>query len=89
MTGLNIMVTVHKMRCPGMTWGRLPLFVWSLYATSLIQLLGTPVVAVTLLLLGVERAFTGVGIFDPKRSAATRSCSSTCSGSTATRPCTS
>src|SRR5438046_913188 len=51
MTGLNIMVTVHKMRCPGMTWGRLPLFVWSIYATSFIQLLGTPVIAITVLLL--------------------------------------
>lgn len=64
MTGLNIMVTIHKMRCPGMTWGRLPLFVWSLYATSLIQLLATPVVAVTLVLLMIER-LAGVGIFDP------------------------
>ncbi len=64
MTGLNIMVTIHKMRAPGMTWNRLPLFVWALYATSLIQLLATPVVAITLLLLVVERAW-GVGIFDP------------------------
>ncbi len=64
MTGLNIMVTVHKMRAPGMTWGRLPLFVWSLYATSLIQLLGTPVIAITVFLLGVERV-AGIGIFDP------------------------
>src|SRR5437868_1538540 len=64
MTGLNIMVTIHKMRCPGMTWGRLPLFVWALYGTSLIQLLGTPVIAITTLLLAVERV-AGVGIFDP------------------------
>jgi cytochrome c oxidase subunit 1 len=64
MTGLNIMVTIHKMRAPGMTWSRLPLFVWALYATSLIQLLATPVVAITLLLIMVERA-TGIGIFDP------------------------
>ncbi|MCE9564665.1 MAG: cbb3-type cytochrome c oxidase subunit I [Planctomycetes bacterium] len=64
MTGLNIMVTVHKMRAPGMTWGRLPLFVWSLYATSLIQLLGTPVIAITTVLLMVERV-AGIGIFDP------------------------
>jgi cytochrome c oxidase subunit 1 len=64
MTGLNIMVTIHKMRAPGMTWGRLPLFVWAMYATSLIQLLATPVVAITLFLLMVERAW-GVGIFDP------------------------
>lgn len=64
MTGLNIMVTIHKMRAPGMTWGRLPLFIWSLYATSLIQLLGTPVVAISVFLVGVERLF-GIGIFDP------------------------
>jgi cytochrome c oxidase subunit 1 len=64
MTGLNIMVTIHKMRCPGMTWGRLPLFCWALYATSFIQLLGTPVVAITLVLLLVERV-AGIGIFDP------------------------
>ena len=64
MTGLNIMVTIHKMRCPGMTWGRLPLFGWALYATSLMQLLGTPVLAITLTLLAVERA-AGIGIFDP------------------------
>lgn len=64
MTGLNIIVTIHKMRCPGMTWSRLPLFVWALYATSLIQLLGTPVIAITVALLGIER-ISGVGIFDP------------------------
>jgi cytochrome c oxidase subunit I len=64
MTGLNIMVTIHKMRAPGMTWSRLPLFVWAMYATSLIQLLATPVVAITLLLICVERV-AGVGIFDP------------------------
>src|SRR5215217_9538374 len=64
-TGLNFIVTIHKMRAPGMTWGRLPLFVWAMYATSLIQILGTPVLAVTILLIGLERLF-GVGIFDPK-----------------------
>jgi cytochrome c oxidase subunit 1 len=64
LTGLNFVVTVHKMRAPGMTWGRLPLFVWAHYATSLIQLLGTPVVAITLALVGLERIFH-VGIFDP------------------------
>ncbi|MBV8817461.1 MAG: cbb3-type cytochrome c oxidase subunit I, partial [Acidobacteriaceae bacterium] len=64
LTGLNFIVTVHKMRCPGMTWGRLPLFVWSHYATSLIQVLGTPVVAITLALVALERVFH-VGIFDP------------------------
>jgi cytochrome c oxidase subunit 1 len=63
-TGLNFIVTIHRMRAPGLTWFRLPLFIWSHYATSLIMVLGTPVVAVTLLLVGVERAFK-VGIFDP------------------------
>ena len=64
LTGLNIIVTVHRMRAPGMTWFRMPLFVWSVYATSLIQLLATPVLAITVALLGVERIFQ-IGIFDP------------------------
>jgi cytochrome c oxidase subunit 1 len=64
LTGLNFIVTIHRMRAPGLTWFRLPLFVWSLYATSLIIMLGTPVLAVTILLLAVERLI-GVGIFDP------------------------
>jgi cytochrome c oxidase subunit I len=64
-TGINFMVTIHKMRAPGLTWFRLPLFVWSLYATSLIMVLATPVLAITLALMSVER-FWGVGIFDPK-----------------------
>jgi cytochrome c oxidase subunit 1 len=64
LTGLNFIVTIHKMRAPGMTWGRMPLFLWSLYATSLIMILGTPVVAITLLLVIIERVF-GVGIFNP------------------------
>src|SRR6202020_1121406 len=64
LTGLNFIVTVHKMRAPGMTWGRLPLFVWANYATALIQVLGTPVVAITLALVGLERAFH-IGIFGP------------------------
>lgn len=63
-TGLNFIVTIHKMRAPGLTWQRLPLFVWAHYATSLIMVLGTPVLAVTLGLVGLERVF-GVGIFDP------------------------
>ena len=63
-TGLNFMVTIHRMRAPGMTWFRLPLFIWSHYATSLIMVLGTPVVAITLLLVGFERLF-GLGFFDP------------------------
>lgn len=64
LTGLNFIVTVHKMRAPGMTWGRLPLFIWSMYATSLIQILGTPVVAITIILVAAERIFH-VGVFDP------------------------
>ena len=64
LTGLNFVVTIHKMRAPGMTWFRLPLFIWSLYATSLIFILGTPVIAITIFLLGVERIFHA-GIFDP------------------------
>ncbi len=64
LTGLNFIVTIHKMRAPGLTWFRLPLFVWAIYATSLIQVLATPVVAITLLLLALERIF-GVGIYDP------------------------
>jgi cytochrome c oxidase subunit I len=64
-TGLNFIVTVHRMRAPGLTWGRLPLFVWANYAASLIMILGTPVVAITLILMSLERAFH-IGIFDPK-----------------------
>lgn len=64
LTGLNFIVTIHKMRAPGLTWFRLPLFVWAHYATSLIMILGTPVVAISILLIAVERVF-GVGIFDP------------------------
>jgi cytochrome c oxidase subunit 1 len=64
LTGLNFIVTVHRMRAPGMTWFRMPLFVWSNYATALIQVLGTPVLAVTLLLIFCERVFH-IGVFDP------------------------
>jgi cytochrome c oxidase subunit 1 len=63
-SGLNFIVTVHTMRAPGMTWLRLPLFVWTLYATSLIMVLATPVLAMTLMLIVVERVFR-IGIFDP------------------------
>ncbi|MAV63984.1 MAG: cytochrome c oxidase subunit I [Pelagibacteraceae bacterium TMED124] len=63
-TGINFIVTIHNMRMKGMTWGKLPLFVWGLYATALIQVLATPVIAITLLLLIMERA-VGIGIFDP------------------------
>ena len=64
LTGLNFVVTIHKMRAPGLTWGRLPLFIWAQYATSLINLLGTPVLAITLFLVALERGL-GLGIFDP------------------------
>lgn len=63
-TGLNFIITLHKLRAPGLSWSRLPLFCWALYATSVIQVLATPVLAITLTLLMLERAF-GIGIFDP------------------------
>src|SRR5437867_2102260 len=64
LTGLTFIVTIHKMRAPGLTWFRLPLFIWAHYATSLIMVLGTPVLAVTVALVGLERVFH-IGIFDP------------------------
>ncbi len=64
LTGLNFIVTIHRMRSPGLTWNKLPLFLWGLYATSVIQILATPVLAITLLLLTMERLL-GIGIFDP------------------------
>lgn len=65
-TGLNFIVTIHRMRAPGLTWFRLPLFVWSHYAASIIMVLGTPVVAVTIVLVAVERVFN-FGFFDPTK----------------------
>jgi cytochrome c oxidase subunit I len=65
-TGLNFIVTIHRMRCPGMTWFRLPLFVWGHYATSIIMILGTPVLAITLVLVALERVFS-IGVFDPTK----------------------
>ena len=64
LTGLNFIVTIHRMRAPGLTWFRLPLFVWAIYAVSVVQLLATPVLAITLVMLMIERVI-GVGIFDP------------------------
>tara|TARA_B100001971_G_scaffold183531_1_gene181590 strand:+ start:9746 stop:11365 length:1620 start_codon:yes stop_codon:yes gene_type:complete len=64
LTGLNFIVTIHKLRCEGMTMMRMPLFVWSVYATAILQVIATPVLGITLLLLVAERIF-GVGIFDP------------------------
>lgn len=65
LTGLNFIVTTHKLRAPGLTWARLPLFCWAIYATSIIQVLATPVLAITLVLLSMERLLH-IGIFDPK-----------------------
>src|SRR5437868_4751995 len=65
LTGLNFIVTIHRMRAPGMTWSRLPLFVWANYATAIIQVLGTPVLAITLMLVALERIFR-LGIFNPQ-----------------------
>ena len=64
LTGLNFIATVHRMRAPGLTWFRLPLFVWANYATSLIIMLGTPVLAITIILVALERTL-GIGVFDP------------------------
>jgi len=64
-TALNFIVTIHRMRAPGLNWFRLPLFIWSTYATSLIIMLGTPVIAITILLVAAERVL-GLGIFNPK-----------------------
>jgi cytochrome c oxidase subunit I len=66
LTGLNFIVTIHRMRAPGMTWFRLPLFVWSYYATSIIFVLATPVVAMSMVLVVLERV-AGIGIFDPAK----------------------
>jgi cytochrome c oxidase subunit 1 len=65
LTGINFIVTIHTLRAPGMSWGRLPLFVWAHYATAIILVLATPVLSVTLLLIAAERLF-GFGIFNPK-----------------------
>jgi cytochrome c oxidase subunit I len=64
-TALNFIITIHRMRAPGLSWFRLPLFIWSTYATSLIIMLGTPVIAITVLLVGIERVLH-LGIFDPR-----------------------
>jgi cytochrome c oxidase subunit I len=66
LTGLNFLVTIHRMRAPGMTWFRMPLFIWSYYATSFIFVLATPVIAIALVLIVLERTI-GIGVFDPAR----------------------
>ena len=66
LTGLNFIVTIHRLRAPGMTWFRLPLFIWGMYATSIINVVATPVIGMTFLMLLAERVF-GVGFFDPAK----------------------
>jgi cytochrome c oxidase subunit 1 len=66
LTGLNFVTTIHRLRAPGMTWHRMPLFVWSLYATGWVQILATPIIGITLMLVIVERVF-GIGVFDPAK----------------------
>jgi cytochrome c oxidase subunit 1 len=66
LTGLNFIVTIHRMRAPGMTWFRLPLFIWSYYSTAIIFVLATPVIAIALVLVVLER-LTGIGVFDPTK----------------------
>src|SRR6202043_3733186 len=65
-TGLNFIVTIHRMRAPGMTWFRMPLFVWSHYAASILMVLGTPVLAIAIVLVALERT-VGIGVFDPAK----------------------
>jgi cytochrome c oxidase subunit 1 len=64
LTALNFIVTIHTMRAPGLRWFRMPLFIWAIYATSIVTILGTPVIAITIALVGIERGFH-IGIFDP------------------------
>lgn len=64
LTGLNFIVTMHRMRAPGMNWFKMPLFPWSLYGTAWIQLLATPIVGITLLMIVAERVLK-IGFFDP------------------------
>ena len=66
LTGINFVTTVHRLRAPGMGWFRLPLFVWAIYATAWIQLLATPIIGITALMLAAERLF-GIGVFDPAK----------------------
>src|ERR1700690_282469 len=66
LTGLNFIVTIHTLRAPGITWMKLPLFVWAIYATSIIQVLATPVIGLTTLVVGIEKV-AGFGLFDPAR----------------------
>jgi cytochrome c oxidase subunit I len=63
-TGLNFIVTIHRLRAPGLTWYRMPIFVWSMYATSVLNVLATPVLTMALILIAMERIFH-IGVFDP------------------------
>jgi cytochrome c oxidase subunit 1 len=66
LTGLNFIVTIHTLRAPGIGWMKMPLFVWAIYATSIIQVLATPIIGLTTLLVGIEKV-GGFGFFDPGR----------------------
>ena len=66
LTGLNFITTIHRLRARGMTWGRLTLFTWSLYATAWVQVLATPILGITVTLIVLERIF-GIGLFDPTK----------------------
>ncbi|HKN18267.1 MAG TPA: cbb3-type cytochrome c oxidase subunit I [Dissulfurispiraceae bacterium] len=66
LTGINFVTTIHRLRAPGMNWHRMPLFVWTLYSTGWVQILATPVIAISLLLIILERFF-GLGFFDPSK----------------------
>jgi cytochrome c oxidase subunit I len=66
LTGLNFLTTIHRLRAPGMTWHRMPLFIWSLYGTAWVQVLATPIIGITFLLVMAERIF-GIGVFDPAK----------------------
>ena len=66
LTGVNFVTTIHRLRTSGMNWGRVPLFVWSIYATAWVQILATPVLGITLVLIIAERLL-GTGLFDPAR----------------------
>ncbi len=87
-TGVNFIITIHRLRAPGLTWYRLPVFIWSLYSTSIIFVLATPVLAITLLLLLFETGCSTSASSTPA-SVAIRCCSSICSGSTRIPPSTS
>ena len=88
LTAVNFLASIHMLRPRGMTWFRMPLLLWALYSTGVIQILATPVLAITVLLLIAERSL-GIGIFDPSLGGDPGACTSTSSGSTATRRSTS